>query len=105
MTTKAEPPKLFNFDPNTTRIVGYGIGAQLALDPDNSCNPPVLIKTVLADPKTKKETNKELFLALSPPDAIDLAKLILAHAARCGWKEPEGGVAVQLDPIPKKKLN
>ena len=104
MTKRSDIPKLFNFDPETPRIVGFGIGAWISYDTE-SPDGPIAVTTNLADPKTKMRSENQLLIALNQVDAMSLARTILSHAAKCGWQEPEGGQIIEAQPLPKNKLH
>lgn len=103
MTTKAELSKLFNYDPATPRIGSFA--GSVAIAHDNGDVTMAMFN--LLDPKTKARTDKWLGVALSPGDAMRLAKSLLAYAVKRKWPQVDLGefVEVRIGEIPKSKMN
>jgi hypothetical protein len=102
MTTADDLPKLFNFDPATKRIVAFAGSVALS---SNGDDPATAATFTLLDPKTKARTDKWLFVALSPGDALRLATSIFQHAKQHQWPLGDLGEMVQVEVggDPKKK--
>jgi hypothetical protein len=103
VTTKAELSKLFNYDAKTPRISAFA--ASVAIAHDNG--DVIMAMFSLLHPKTKKRTDKWLGVALSPGDAMRLAKTIQAYAERKKWPQVPLGefFEVRIGETPKTKMN
>lgn len=88
MTTRDELNELFDFDPATPRIVGFGSNTGLVRQPGTQAT-AVGVTAELLDPKDKKPSGKWLILQVQPADALILAATILDHAHSEGWPIPK----------------
>jgi hypothetical protein len=82
MTSASDLEALFQFDPNTPRIVGFGSSAGIARDDQATA---IAVCAELLHPEKKQPSGKWLFLQLQPRDALALVAAILAHAKEKNW--------------------